>query len=271
MEFTEAQLIKALEGRDEGLRHRALYWFYYSSGIPDKARNVLRQLKAEEANLEDAVQEGIVALVKAIRRGSFRSESRLSTYFVSICRNIYLKKYRPRHVIADMDQLQAEPGYEAPDWKLMEEEQRGLLAALLKSALGKELLSFSIEEGIRGELRAVITKGPPAARRFRLQRYFPVIGAAASLLLIIGVFYFMYRGRANMGRPQHSFAKYCQASERAAGCSRKHSITSCLASWRQEQASGNTSRCLSKSWPIPTIHFIPEPGRSAQNYRHDGH
>lgn len=60
--------------------------------------------------------------------------------------------------------------------------------------LEEELLSFSIEEGIRGELRAVITKGPPAARRFRLQRYFPVIGAAASLLLIIGVFYFMYRG-----------------------------------------------------------------------------
>lgn len=137
MEFTEAQLIKALEGRDEGQRHRALYWFYYSSGIPDKARNVLRKLEAEEANLEDAVQEGIVALVRAIRHGSFRSESRLSTYFVSICRNIYLKKYRPRHVIANMDQLPAEPGYEAPDWKLMEEEQRGLLAALLKSALGK--------------------------------------------------------------------------------------------------------------------------------------
>ena len=57
-----------------------------------KAISMVVNMGGNEADGEDVFQDGLLQLLSCIDRDSFRGDSSLKTFLMSICRNLFLKK-----------------------------------------------------------------------------------------------------------------------------------------------------------------------------------
>ncbi len=60
----------------------------------DKIKGYLLKLSESMEEAEDAFHEGLAAFIMNVRKGSFKGESAISSYLISICKNIWFKKFK---------------------------------------------------------------------------------------------------------------------------------------------------------------------------------
>ncbi len=95
MYFTEARFLRDVKQTGERkIYQNALLSFCRYSGIPQKARRVLYRLKCRPEDAEEIVQDATVIMVKAVQTGAYESRSKLSTYFVGVCKNLHANRGR---------------------------------------------------------------------------------------------------------------------------------------------------------------------------------
>ena len=59
------------------------------------ALTIVRNANGNDADADDVFNESLAALIRNVMEGKFKGESKLSTYFYSICRLRYLKMKKP--------------------------------------------------------------------------------------------------------------------------------------------------------------------------------
>ena len=82
---------------------------------------------------EDIFQEGLTRIILNIRKGKFRGESSLSTYFNSICRNICLKILANPNPLPTNENLVPEEPETENYYELLEEEESQCMQAAYDS------------------------------------------------------------------------------------------------------------------------------------------
>ena len=89
LSFTDERALEALRsgGRQEDRAIR--YLLDQNRGI---IHHFVKSKGGSEEEAADVLQEGITEMIINIRKGSFRGESKLSTYLFAICKGIWYKK-----------------------------------------------------------------------------------------------------------------------------------------------------------------------------------
>lgn len=90
--FNDNQIKEALQGnnkleRSKMIEHLSKAWFSIAASVIDKTGG-------DKSYLEDLFQESLTAFVKSVMLDNFRGNSKMTTYFYSICRLRCLNKYK---------------------------------------------------------------------------------------------------------------------------------------------------------------------------------
>jgi RNA polymerase sigma factor (sigma-70 family) len=160
-------LIGAIKNGDAAARNAALRQLMKDPSV----KGYIRQRCSDSQLGDDVLQESLVALDSAIRRGSFRQTSSLTTYLIGICRNMLSRQFKMAHQyvlqedFSDGDVKGSDPADTPEDLVLMteatEEVQRrdGLLRTLMGQISKRccELLHLQYWDDLKpaqiGELR----------------------------------------------------------------------------------------------------------------------
>ncbi len=109
----------------EGLRQKkssCIMWIYEEFG--PIVRHLVRLNSGTQQDMEDLLQDAIIVLYSRCLEESFRLECSLKTYFVAICKNLWLqrleRKFRLLYV-ADYVVNESSVDYSADDQKLRED------------------------------------------------------------------------------------------------------------------------------------------------------
>ena len=91
--WTDKQLIQNLLKGGSSME-QGMSYLYHQSGYKEAITKFLHKKSASEATIEDIFQEGICQLIMNIRTGQFKEKSSLKTYFIGICRNVWLTQIK---------------------------------------------------------------------------------------------------------------------------------------------------------------------------------
>lgn len=94
MHESDQELIQKLISNIASVREKSWEQIYVSY-YPMVKDMVLKHSGSEE-DATDVFQDGLVVLRLNLINGSFRSESTISTYLFSVCKNLWLKEYNKR-------------------------------------------------------------------------------------------------------------------------------------------------------------------------------
>lgn len=83
----------------------AFQYLYEKSGIRQMAAQHIRRHGGSEEDAKDTIHDAMIELFRNIRLGKFRGESALSSYFVGIVKNLWLKKLRKLKGTTFTDQI----------------------------------------------------------------------------------------------------------------------------------------------------------------------
>ena len=73
---------------------KAMSYIYNTGEYKSAVRAFVLKMGGKSSEVEDVFQDGIAHLIMNIRKGSFRAESSVKTYFLTICKNIWFQKIR---------------------------------------------------------------------------------------------------------------------------------------------------------------------------------
>lgn len=73
---------------------RVMRKLYTDEKCRAQAQSVFLRLGGREQEFEDIFQDSIAHLIMNVRRGKFKGDSTISTYLISICKNLWLNKSR---------------------------------------------------------------------------------------------------------------------------------------------------------------------------------
>ncbi len=135
--------------------NQAMADLYKSGHFKDAVRALVLEYGGKDSEVEDVFQDGIAHLIMNIRKGNFRGESGLKTYFLSICKNIWFQKLRREKKFKEI--IQQLPPQEiadsTPGSLLLLGEKKILLNQLLdrigsvcKKVISLWTLSYSMKE-----------------------------------------------------------------------------------------------------------------------------
>lgn len=128
----EKYLLQALQGSPEQTE-KALKWLCRSTSWRSAVGRLVQDLGGSEADSEDTFQEGLVIFIKNVRDKKFENRSQLMTYFLGICRNVYLQQFgnRRAHSLGEQPDLE-EPPRES---QIVEDERQATVVRLYKRVL----------------------------------------------------------------------------------------------------------------------------------------
>ena len=115
----------------------------------------VRQMGGNTADVEDVFQDAICHLILNVRRGNYKGDSSLNTYFTSIARNIWLQKFRRDQKWKEIkEKLPNSPGLsESPEQIFLLGEKKELLNSLAaktgekcRAVLSLWSLNYSMQE-----------------------------------------------------------------------------------------------------------------------------
>jgi RNA polymerase sigma factor (sigma-70 family) len=95
------------------------------------ARKAVLAAGGPEMIVEDVFQESLAILANNIMQGKFRGESKLSTYFYTICRRLYLKKYSEKPPPEGEEAWPEEEHAPSADLLLIDQETQARLSQVL--------------------------------------------------------------------------------------------------------------------------------------------
>lgn len=111
-EIQDSDLVKMILEDDQAM-NKATTYILEHYGL--KVKNYIYQRCENMEEAEDALYEGIAAFIMNVRKGSFKGDSAISSYLVSICRNIWYKKYKRMQLHRNWEEVEkatAEKKYE---------------------------------------------------------------------------------------------------------------------------------------------------------------
>lgn len=128
----EKNLLHALQG-SPSQTEKALEWLCHSKGWRSAAGRLVQDLGGSDADGEDTFQEGLIILIQNVRDKKFENRSQLMTYFLGICRNVYLQQFgnRRAHPLGEQPDLE-EPPRES---QIVEDERQATVVRLYKRVL----------------------------------------------------------------------------------------------------------------------------------------
>ena len=91
--LTDAEMHEAMRGDNPQAHNRALRQLYDSPIVNAKIQEMVQTFNYK-ADADDVLQNGIILLNEMVRDGRFRGESSLSTFLVSVCRNLIRNQAR---------------------------------------------------------------------------------------------------------------------------------------------------------------------------------
>ena len=98
----ESWVLKAILKGDEKKRKEAISYLY-DKCFPSFSRLVLKKGSNQQA--EDLFQDGMAVMYNNIINDVFRGDSRVSTYLISICKNLWLMELRTLKNTIDVEEL----------------------------------------------------------------------------------------------------------------------------------------------------------------------
>ncbi|MEL6559691.1 MAG: sigma-70 family RNA polymerase sigma factor [Bacteroidota bacterium] len=98
----ESWVLKAILDGDKKNRKNAITYLY-DKCYPSFSRLVLKTGSKEQA--EDLFQEGLAVMYNNIINEVFRGDSKVSTYLISICKNLWLMELRSQKNALDVEEL----------------------------------------------------------------------------------------------------------------------------------------------------------------------
>lgn len=146
--YTDAEILVALY-QDGSVRAEVLEWMY------GRYQKMILKMVMEEGGTEEqaigVLHEGFIRLEGSVRKGTFRGESKVSTYFFTICRNHWrrIQQKDRRFRTEDAQHVQIEDQTETMiDLLQQEETQRKIQSILVHiDKRCRELLLWTDGEG----------------------------------------------------------------------------------------------------------------------------
>lgn len=136
-------------------REKALKFLFENNNLRRSIIELIKNNKGNEQDGEDMFQEGIIVIDRNIRGGDFRSEGKLSSYLISICKFLWMNELRKnkRLEITDETYVFDSPVTETALDTLLNDELKIALNRLLvglgercKNILELWQLNYSMEE-----------------------------------------------------------------------------------------------------------------------------
>ncbi len=90
--MTDELIIKHLLDNTSKSNERAFKWIY--ENYYQMILHFVTNNSGTKDDVKDVFQDALISLYNNVKRGSYRPESKLSTYFFSICKNNWFKKLR---------------------------------------------------------------------------------------------------------------------------------------------------------------------------------
>ncbi len=132
----ETQLIAALRGTraeyDEAVRQLC-----ENKELQQAATALVKKLGGNDTDAEDTFWQSLEALILNISKGRFKENSALKTYFLAICKNIFLKQRQPVYHMEE-EKLAGLMGHSlSPEDLHIERGRDGQLVALYRQLIEK--------------------------------------------------------------------------------------------------------------------------------------
>ncbi len=146
-----------LEGINGSARERneMLSYIYRSDNFVKPVFAFILKNGGQREDAEEILQDGLVNLVKAVRKGKFETGKSIRNYLFGICRFLWFRRYQQlkKRPTATDDFSQTEAQEESPEIFLVEVEKRTAIEALLvrvgstcKQVLQLWAASYSMKE-----------------------------------------------------------------------------------------------------------------------------
>lgn len=91
--YTDEEIIAAIQKGGHKLE-QVMKQLYQNKAFFRPVELYIKQMLGSVQDAEDIFQDGIVHLIMNIRKGKYKGNSNLKTYFTGICKNLWLQKYR---------------------------------------------------------------------------------------------------------------------------------------------------------------------------------
>lgn len=152
--YTDETLIKMIRGNYQE-RMVALRYIHTTSGWLELTKKILQKNQIQEADIKDALQEGLITLDEHIRNLKFKGDSSLKVFFIGICKGrVYsnrrsIKRQIYTAEVKTLDKI----NNDNPELKMMDIEHKEMIQQLLskigepcKTVLTLYQLSYSMKE-----------------------------------------------------------------------------------------------------------------------------
>lgn len=143
--YSDAQLLKAILDGGRSLEE-AIGWLYHHSEFRKQTLKLVKNFGGTQEDAEDVFQEGLAALVMNIRKGSFKGDSKISTYFFKICKYCWYSKFdkkKKQQEIKDNIGLSIKTEDSPEDFFILTENQKELMATLGKlGSICQKIISY---------------------------------------------------------------------------------------------------------------------------------
>jgi RNA polymerase sigma factor (sigma-70 family) len=152
--MTDAEICAAIASGGEA-RNQAIAMIYNWQDMKKKVIHYVQRRGGSREEGLDIFHDGIVALDKNIRLGTYRTESGLEAYFYTICRYIWNNEWRRKNKMAsqELQDFHQEPDEVTPEVIFRTNEETSLLRQVLlllddscKKILTLWKLSYTMEE-----------------------------------------------------------------------------------------------------------------------------
>ena len=152
--FTDKKIVNSILAGGKEL-NRAMSYIFNNGKYMSIVRAYILENGGIEKDAEDIFQDGIAHLIMNIRKGHFRGDSSLKTYFAKICKNLWLQKQRRAGKLQVIKQELSltEQAKQTPESILLFHERSHLLNDILqkmgspcREIIGLWSLSYSMKE-----------------------------------------------------------------------------------------------------------------------------
>jgi RNA polymerase sigma factor (sigma-70 family) len=92
-QLSDAEMLEAMRGNNQQAHNAALRQLYDSSVVNAKIQEMVHTY-SYKADADDVLQNGIILLNDMVRDGRFRGEAAITTFLISVCRNLIRNQAR---------------------------------------------------------------------------------------------------------------------------------------------------------------------------------
>ena len=113
---------------------KGMSYIYKNGTYFSAVRALVMKFGGKLSDVEDLFQDGIAHLIMNIRKGNFRAESNIKTYFLTICKNLWFQKRRRENIFKEIKQKlpDKEKSDHTPESILLFKEKVNILDKALK-------------------------------------------------------------------------------------------------------------------------------------------